>query len=109
MYICNDQAVEICVPYKEIASVGWVAAGQQCLNSAQIFSDSYGGYNVVLGYGNCNHDASTRPSTYGADGPNGPPPAPCGGNAENPCEGTSSACVAGSIVVDGEDSVVCNE
>lgn len=36
---------------------------RDCLEAAQIFSDNYGGFNVVLAYGNCNDDPSTKSST----------------------------------------------
>lgn len=38
--------------------------GYNAFASGQQFTDSQGGYNVIQGYSNCNHDKYQAPDTY---------------------------------------------
>ena len=51
------------------SSKGDTGAGQHAPVSAQIFLDWP--FNVVVGYGNCNHPDNERPSIFKAPGVNG--------------------------------------
>lgn len=75
VYVCNDQDVEITIPMDEaIAQVDYLnllCRGGENTVSGQVFSDSYGGYNLNIGYCNNNHPLDARPSDYTFPGPNG--------------------------------------
>lgn len=78
IYVCNDQRNGVTVSGQAIWERGWIIANRCCLGgiagtwnpqiNGQQFTDAQGGYNVLIGYANCNHWAGRKPSTYGNGG-----------------------------------------
>lgn len=93
-YVCNDQDVDIAVTYSEAVDLAYLIAGicdpDQSADhwSGQIFTTNLGGYNIVVGYGNCDDPPDTKPSSYGPpnDGVNGMPKFECGVVGGSDCE-----------------------
>lgn len=76
--------------------------------SGQVFSDDYGGFNVVDAYCDANDPGDTPPGSYDpSESNNGTPRTVCGGNSKTPC-GTGT-CAPGSLVMTAQESVVCSE
>lgn len=113
IWVCNDQAVDICVSPADVVVLtrfaDTVCMPEQNPFSSQIFTDNEGGYNVVEGYANCDESPGTPPSAYGApnDGVNGLPTATCGLDASSPCvQESTNFCVDGSVVVTSQDRTI---
>jgi hypothetical protein len=71
-YVCNDQGGSIAVSGQAIYQRALIIMDHCCMVggpkkwiSGQQFTDSQGGYNVILAYSNCNHDKYQSPSSYG--------------------------------------------
>lgn len=69
------------------------------------------GYNVGIGYANCNHPADERPEVYDPPGGNGAPTTICGSDPGSVCPspGGEDGCSADSLTVTSQESVTCNE
>ncbi|KAK0652516.1 hypothetical protein B0T16DRAFT_454878 [Cercophora newfieldiana] len=74
VYVCNDNNYAISQKCADVADFGRAIIGNCCntrSTSGQHFSDSQG-FNIVVGYGNCNHgESADRPGLTSSGGPNG--------------------------------------
>ncbi|KAH6677003.1 hypothetical protein F5X68DRAFT_235179 [Plectosphaerella plurivora] len=79
-YVCNDGPTHLTVACSALADFLDFILGNCCdcsrdsgphyAISGQLFSPG-GTFNVITGYGNCNHPVDMRPDSYNPPGPNG--------------------------------------
>ncbi|KAJ4408039.1 hypothetical protein N0V82_009778 [Gnomoniopsis sp. IMI 355080] len=84
VYVCNDRSGALTVTNAQIDEHVKNILGRCCMHNkngqadeqkqsgGQQFTDALGGgWNVILAYANCNHDATQKPSTYNGGTVNG--------------------------------------
>lgn len=74
VYVCSDSTMDLVLHGKDIFPVAKMVTDNCCPSgSKQVAGQQFTqwGWNVVIGYGNCNHDVYQKPSTMNGWGING--------------------------------------